>query len=56
MRFADDVDPIGESKVELAELIHRLDKAASDIGMLISMEKARGQDYREKPKLDFYLS
>ena len=48
LRFSDDL--IAENKEELAELIKRLDKAASDMGMTISTEKSKFLVTREQTK------
>ena len=41
LRFADDIDLIAGSELELADLVARLDKAAARYGMEISAEKTK---------------
>ena len=41
LRFADDIDGLAGSDVELAELIKRLDDSCSSYGMEISAEKTK---------------
>ena len=41
LRFADDIDGLAGSEIELAELVSRLDQSCSNYGMEISAEKTK---------------